>query len=326
MSKKHELNSPDRLMAAEHALGVLGADERSNADNRMLRDMAFREEVESWEAHLAPMLDEVDEVSVPDHVQAALETRLFGDANEKPQTSTADDGIWKLLTAFASTIAVACLAFMFYVTGGDITGQKLKNIEQQLASLQQQKVSDERDLENARGEVSRLEGEIASLLEVAETTESELTQSGDALARAESELEGLKGELSQAESRLTEVLQKVSQSRPLVASLNSSGDAPAFVAQYDPVREALLIRSAVPDSDEKVPELWLIPNEGEQKGNALSMGVLDENAPNVLSIDTKLLPLIRDGGTLAITMEPEGGAPEGVATGPVIALGTLQSF
>ena len=92
------------------------------------------------------------------------------------------------------------------------------------------------------------------------------------------------------------------------------------------MREALLIRSAVPDSDEKVPELWLIPNEGEQKGNALSMGVLDENAPNVLSVDAKLLPLIRDGGTLAITMEPEGGAPEGVATGPVIALGTLQSF
>jgi len=70
----------------------------------------------------------------------------------------------------------------------------------------------------------------------------------------------------------------------------------------------------------------LIPAEGDRKGEVLSLGVMDEKAPDEVKITDDFIQLIGEGGTLAITMEPAGGSPTGVATGPVIALGKLQSF
>ena len=110
--------------------------------------------------------------------------------------------------------------------------------------------------------------------------------------------------------------------KPLVATLTKEGADPAFIAQFDPLKRTLLIRTAVSDDTDKVPELWLIP-EG---GSAISLGIVSETEPDQLAINEENFKLMQEGGTLAITMEPPGGAPGGVATGPVIALGKLQSF
>ncbi|MEL7428604.1 MAG: anti-sigma factor, partial [Pseudomonadota bacterium] len=77
----------------------------------------------------------------------------------------------------------------------------------------------------------------------------------------------------------------------------------------DQQRFSQWIRTSVADADEKVPEIWLIPDQGDRKGEVLSLGVMDENAPDVVQITEEFLPLIGEGGTLAITMEPPGGAP-----------------
>lgn len=387
MNDTSNLNERDRWLAAEHALGVLDQAGRNGADSRMTQDAAFRRAVEDWDAQLSPLLDEVEDVTPPAAVWGRLEDRLFEPARSEQAAPGA--GIWKLMTAFASTLAVACFAVLVYVTGGDFSGEKIRGLEEQVAALEAQGAADAVALESSRsvmdtmlGQLQDAEGTVAAtrqdlddanaryaaleaqrgadtaaLNEAQAELQTALGQLQDAqgavaasrqeidaanarfaalqadAASTTAELEGARAELAaaldslqQTATVLAEVRRQVADTRPLVASLTQSGDAPAFVAQYDPLRKALLIRSAVSDTDEKVPELWLIPNEGESKGKALSMGVLDENAPNVLSVTDTFVPLIADGGTLAITMEPVGGAPGGVATGPVIALGTLQSF
>jgi anti-sigma-K factor RskA len=160
-----------------------------------------------------------------------------------------------------------------------------------------------------------------------------LTDATTSLEIAKAELEQVAGSIKEAELKVADaeaevanLRQQYESSRPLVASLTQSGDAPAFVAQYDPLKKALLIKTALEDEDEKVPEIWLIPAQGERKGEVLSLGVMDEKAPDEVKITDEFIKLIGEGGTLAITMEPAGGSPTGVATGPVIALGKLQSF
>lgn len=64
MSDERELTG-DEALAAEHALGVLGAAERAAAEARMAVDTAFAAEVEGWRARLAPLVDEIAPVTAP---------------------------------------------------------------------------------------------------------------------------------------------------------------------------------------------------------------------------------------------------------------------
>lgn len=58
MSEAPDLSEAEAF-AAEHALGVLNAAERAEAENRMARDPAFAADVEAWRRRLAPMLESV---------------------------------------------------------------------------------------------------------------------------------------------------------------------------------------------------------------------------------------------------------------------------
>lgn len=310
MSTRETLSDRDRWLAAEYAVGVLAGRQREEARSRLESDPSFAREVAAWQAQLAPMLDEVEAVSPSSAVWPQIQNRLFSE--QSTASTTAGAGMWKLITGISSAAALASLALLFAVTGGDFTGERLKSTQHQVAELQAKLETDTKALQTAQAEVS----ELSQLLEQAQ---GNLESSEQVIASAQSALET-------ANQELAALRRQVQEARPLVASLTQSGDVPAFVAQYDPLKKALLIRTAISDEDEKVPEVWLIPADGERKGSVLSMGVMNEDAPDELQVSEDLLSSISEGGTLAITMEPPGGAPNGVATGPVIALGTLQSF
>jgi anti-sigma-K factor RskA len=72
----------------------------------------------------------------------------------------------------------------------------------------------------------------------------------------------------------------------------------------------------------RVPELWLIPADGK----ARSMGVFDDAQARAARIPDALMPLLSAGALLAVTMEPPGGAPGGVATGPIVAKGGISTL
>ena len=109
---------------------------------------------------------------------------------------------------------------------------------------------------------------------------------------------------------------------PMVATLNAKGDAPTLLASFSPDDNVLILRTVLPKIDQaKVAELWLIPSDGVPR----SLGLLD-NASMQFKLSDNASSLMSDGGTLAISLEPEGGSPTGAPTGPVIASGKLRSF
>lgn len=110
--------------------------------------------------------------------------------------------------------------------------------------------------------------------------------------------------------------------QPLVATLTETGQAPAFVARFDPESGRLVIRVSARGSrrDDTVPELWLIPGDGVPR----SLGVLDATGAGDVQVDRTIQDLISAGAALAVSLEPVGGSPTGAPTGPVIASGALQ--
>jgi anti-sigma-K factor RskA len=107
-------------------------------------------------------------------------------------------------------------------------------------------------------------------------------------------------------------------SRPLqteyVAVLTPDGGKPAFVLTVDTAKNTLSIRrvadAAPPD---KSYELWAV--EPGQKPK--SLGVIDQVSYS------RALPYQPQDLVFAISLEPKGGSPTGVATGPIVFSGPL---
>lgn len=318
MSSDNTLDKKSTWLAAEYALGVAQGADRSKAERLMERDATFRKSVDAWQNQLSPILDDVEAVEPPHAVWQRVE-KAISPLEVKPEGQVGVSGIWKLLTALTSTVAVACLGGLLYVSGGDFTSGTIPDLKERLEASQTNVENTNAAFAEARDRSLALEAELSEATTSLEIAKAELEQAAGSIEEAELKV-------ANAQAEVETLRQQYEASRPLVASLTQSGDAPAFVAQYDPLKKALLIKTALEDADEKVPEIWLIPAQGERKGEVLSLGVMDENAPDEVKITDEFIKLIGEGGTLAITMEPAGGSPTGVATGPVIALGKLQSF
>jgi len=113
------------------------------------------------------------------------------------------------------------------------------------------------------------------------------------------------------------VMQTLTPPAPVTATLTGEGQTLTVAARYDTGTKKLTVeRTAGPAAEaDKDYELWLIP-AGEAP---ISIGLVRDAA---LSIPVEALPA---GTTLAITLEPRGGAPTGVATGPVLVAATIGS-
>lgn len=104
----------------------------------------------------------------------------------------------------------------------------------------------------------------------------------------------------------------------LVASLHAEDADTQLVALYDPDIGALHITPvSVTPRDDKDFELWLI----EGGDDPISLGLVSQRDHHSIDVPQELQARFHPGAVLAITLEPLGGAPGGVATGPVVALG-----
>jgi anti-sigma-K factor RskA len=109
----------------------------------------------------------------------------------------------------------------------------------------------------------------------------------------------------------------------LVAALAGADGTPLLSAAYDPVRGAVVLTPATQRDDAgKSPELWVI--EGDKPPR--SLGVIDIHGPNAHAISPTQLGGLAPGSVLAITIEPLGGSPTGLPTGPVVASGKLTAI
>lgn len=110
---------------------------------------------------------------------------------------------------------------------------------------------------------------------------------------------------------------------PLVAKLESNGGGAGFVVAIDTGSGGLtIVPAALADVSQRALELWLIV-PGEQPR---SLGLIEAGRAVHIDVPADLLPRVAPQSTLAISLEPLGGSPTGLPTGPVIASGKLTKL
>lgn len=114
----------------------------------------------------------------------------------------------------------------------------------------------------------------------------------------------------------------VDQPAPLVATLASDRTPDRVVATWDPARRSLIVAAAagMPAKPGKDHELWIIPAGGKP----MPVGVMHPKRPMRMTLPMPLAAQLKSGAMLAISVEPAGGSPTGLPTGPVIASGALE--
>jgi anti-sigma-K factor RskA len=109
--------------------------------------------------------------------------------------------------------------------------------------------------------------------------------------------------------------------KPLVAELTGMDSPISLIATYDFNSGHLTVTpAALKQEQPKSLEVWLI-----EPGKApASLGVLPDNGKGDIQIPTAMRKQFAEGQTIAISVEPFGGSPEGKPTGPIIALGKTR--
>ena len=109
---------------------------------------------------------------------------------------------------------------------------------------------------------------------------------------------------------------------PMVAMLGDQKQM-MLVASWDPSSRQLVLAVAgdMPADTSHSHELWVIPAGGKPR----SLGVMANAKQTHMQLAEALVELMREGATIAISVEPRGGSPTGSPTGPVVASGALHS-
>ena len=105
---------------------------------------------------------------------------------------------------------------------------------------------------------------------------------------------------------------------PMVAMLQ--GKAGAVSVAFDPAARTLTVSTGKLRLDARhTAQLWVIPADGVPR----SLGVLPADHPAWRTAPENTLGLLGKDVTLAVSVEPLGGSPTGLPTGPVILTGKL---
>jgi anti-sigma-K factor RskA len=106
---------------------------------------------------------------------------------------------------------------------------------------------------------------------------------------------------------------------PMIAAMSSETGSSAVTARYDSKTGQMLLTPVSLKTGALYPELWIIPADGK----ARSLGIVAGDHATLMVVPANMRAHFHDGSTLAITPEPASGAPNGKATGPVIAIGKI---
>lgn len=106
-----------------------------------------------------------------------------------------------------------------------------------------------------------------------------------------------------------------------VALLQKDSTSPAFILTVDGATKNFTVRKVGAESETgKSYELWLVSDRLQQPRSLGLIGGKDfTTSPSLTSYDPDMV----SKATYAVTVEPEGGAPNGVPTGPIVYTGKL---
>jgi anti-sigma-K factor RskA len=108
---------------------------------------------------------------------------------------------------------------------------------------------------------------------------------------------------------------------PMVAMLEAGGSDAKLAATYDPAGGTLVVVPTVlTGAAGHEHQLWLIPAGGSPQ----PIGMVRPGTPMRMKMPGEMMPEMERGAVLAVSVEPTGGSPTGLPTGPVIASGKFS--
>ncbi len=108
----------------------------------------------------------------------------------------------------------------------------------------------------------------------------------------------------------------------LVVVLAGQDAKPALLASADRNRRLLTIKAVTPLSPgaDRSLQLWALP----ASGNPRSLGLVPASGVAQIALPSDVGTALRDVPALAVSLEPRGGSPTGLPTGPVLYSGPVQ--
>lgn len=98
------------ILAGEYVLGVLDAEQRRQAEQRIDSDPGFARLVSQWEQRLAPLLESLGTEAVPAHLWPRIRSALGWPAvTAAPPRVWQRTGFWQGMTALAATLALVAV-------------------------------------------------------------------------------------------------------------------------------------------------------------------------------------------------------------------------
>jgi anti-sigma-K factor RskA len=110
---------------------------------------------------------------------------------------------------------------------------------------------------------------------------------------------------------------------PIVAQLSAPENPLNLLVSFDAATgRAKIVPVASGAREEKSLQLWFVP----ESGNPRSLGVFQPGADGELLIPADLRQTMTAGVRIAVSLEPFGGSPTGLPTGPIVASGTTRQL
>ncbi len=304
-------------LAAEYALGTLSADERALVETMMIVDHGFMEVVDAWDRKLSPLHQMVESVEPPahlwDNISAAL--GLVG-----PQPVVVEEPKPEELAAPEpeQTPVVAAQPEQPVVTAASVDAP----VEVAVAADAPEIVPEPAVAEQPSNVIP-----LSSRKSGGQTFGWAMTAVAASLAGVIA-LQAYRPELLPEKLRVKPQIQVVEVAAPaaapaaqFVAVLQQNAAAPAFILTVDTATKNFTVRKvgAAPEPG-KSYELWLVSDKLQRPRSLGVIGGSDFTIrPALAAYDNDTI----NKATYAVTIEPEGGSPTGVATGPIVYTGKL---
>jgi anti-sigma-K factor RskA len=347
-------------LAAEYVLGTLSGDEREQAEALLVIDPGFAEIVRQWERRLGELNVMVEAVEPPPEVWERIRAEISGtQASPAPDDAAALPAIEEPAPQMAPEAAPEPLSETPPQPLPDWTPSPAPDLEQASASPVPQDLD---ETSSQEPDDSAAVAALASSLLPAETAaeprpEPEKPPAPPTAAPPRTERSAEVIRLARAARRwrrfsalagaLAAVLalyigvsqfapglvplpkpsQSATSTRPpapanrFVAVLQHDPTAPGFLLTLDAQNRTITVRRVAAGAEtERSYELWLVSSKYPTPRSLGLVGGDEFTArPIPASYDASTLR----GATYAISLEPSGGSPSGVPTGPILFTGKL---
>ena len=272
-------------LAAEYALGTLDADERAQVETMMAVDRDFGALVQSWEFRLGALNQMVGSVEPRPEIWDRIKTAI---GHGEPQAP--------LLLPDASPPTVVASPGSAPTVVADNS-----NVVQLSARVKRWR--------NIASFTTAIAAALVAMLSI-QVYQPDLLP------------DGLR---PKPHTQVVEVkapaVPTAAAAAQYVALLQKDSNSPAFILTVDAATKNFTVRKVGATTEPgKSYELWIVSDKLQRPR---SLGVIGGNEFTARPVLSAYDPDIVNKATYAVTVEPEGGSPSGVATGPIVFTGKL---